>query len=435
MTMAYRLQLEEHNVISNSNGLAHIAKFNKDSIKADIGLRIIRLGPEALDFTLHGPLIEDPDLNLNGRSQRPANEIFTRVEVCRQDWKKNIVDLKTYAEDRQPNYQFPFQNAWDFADDPSLLDRAGPALARAGDSLFKAIFELKCDEGLKEVGQSLRSILKSRSCFISITSDDLFLPWGLLYTHPIPGEKLASDGSNWEKEGFWGYQHIVQQNPNRIKPIGKICLEQTGSSLLSVNFDDRLAADLKLPVIDAHINFIGGLAGEKRIKRTKKTELAFGFKEERARLERIIYFYCHGHGSSDEAGISLNVPHLVLTDGVITASDFEDWSEGQHLPTSPLIFINACQGGQMQTMFYEHFAKELLKEGAAGVIGPQIDVPAVFASAYGQLVFAEFFGKAPIRMGPLLLELNRAMWDTHNNPLGLVYSLYRGVNCFIDLAE
>ena len=35
-------------------------------------------------------------------------------------------------------------------------------------------------------------------------------------------------------------------------------------------------------------------------------------------------------------------------------------------------------------------------------------------------------------MGPLMREVNRAMWDTRNNPLGLVYSLYRGVDCFID---
>ena len=39
------------------------------------------------------------------------------------------------------------------------------------------------------------------------------------------------------------------------------------------------------------------------------------------------------------------------------------------------------------------------------------------------------------RLGPLLREVNREMWDKHNNPLGLIYSLYRGVNCFIDWTE
>jgi hypothetical protein len=34
-----------------------------------------------------------------------------------------------------------------------------------------------------------------------------------------------------------------------------------------------------------------------------------------------------------------------------------------------------------------------------------------------------------------LREVNREMWDKHNNPLGLIYSLYRGVNCFIDWTE
>ena len=97
--------------------------------------------------------------------------------------------------------------------------------------------------------------------------------------------------------------------------------------------------------------------------------------------------------------------------------------------------INACQGGQMTTLFYKSFAKQLLREGAVGLIGPQIDVPAVFASAYGELLLQQFLARSSEsvrRLGPLMQSVNQTMWDTHKNPLGLVYSLYHGVNCFID---
>jgi Peptidase family C25 len=193
---------------------------------------------------------------------------------------------------------------------------------------------------------------------------------------------------------------------------------------------------LALPVIDRHIDFISELAAQTR-KRTKKTELEIGFTEKRDNLEHIIYFYCHGRGSSDAGVANLTVPGLVLTDDAVTAFDFEAWAAGKDLPNSPFIFINACQGGQMQTMFYKSFAVELLRQGAAGLVGAQIDVPAVFAAEYARQVLEKFFskGKDRVRMGPLLREVNQNMWDTHNNPLGLVYSLYRGVNCFIDWPE
>jgi len=257
----------------------------------------------------------------------------------------------------------------------------------------------------------------------------------MLYTHPVEGGKLERDGTNWEKNGFWGYRHIVQQTPESYKLENGIRPDAAGGVTLSINFDDRLLDMMNLPIIDEHINFLGGLGAN--IKRTKKSELELVFTQNRCSLERILYFYCHGHGSSNDSGANMSPPHLELTDGVVTAFDFERWSEGGtlQLPTSPLVFINACQGGQMTTMFYKSFAVELLKEGAVGLIGAQIDIPAVFGAEYAKRVFAGFFARKnteKVRLGPLLRAVNQTLWDEHRNPLGIVYSLYRGVDCFID---
>jgi hypothetical protein len=168
---------------------------------------------------------------------------------------------------------------------------------------------------------------------------------------------------------------------NEIRPDG------SGSVALSVNVDERIFDDKKFKGTDAHLAYLGSLAGSNFKKRTLKSELAKDFTVGRATLERILCFYCHGHGSSNESGSVTQVPHLVLRDGRVAASDFQKWSINNgpppaKLPTSPLVFINACQGGQMTTMFYQSFAVELLKQGAVGLVGVQVDVPAVFASAY-----------------------------------------------------
>jgi hypothetical protein len=90
----------------------------------------------------------------------------------------------------------------------------------------------------------------------------------------------------------------------------------------------------------------------------------------------------------------------------------------------------------MTTMFYKGFAVELLKQGAVGLVGAQVDIPAVFAAEYAARVFRELFTKDnQVRLGRQLRDTNQDLWVNHYNPLGLVYSLYRGVNCFIDWSQ
>lgn len=427
MTMAHKIDLREHQTVSNSG-----TKDN-DGVKVDFGIRINSFDEKGpFDFMLFGPLIEDPDANLSGVSNRNAKEMFGLAEECRKAWRSALVDLQAPMEvDGNTKFAFPFQVKWDFHGDTQVLADIVPRLARAGENLFTSIFERKCDDGLKEIGQTIRTLLGSADRCVAITSDKLFQPWGMLYTHPVEDEKLADDGSNWVKNGFWGYRHIVHQTPKKYKHKNGIQPDADGGIPASVNFDDRLSIALQLPVIDEHIEFLRCLGA--KIKRTKKSELEFVFKENRCNVERILYFYCHGHGSG--SGASTSPPYLEMTDDSVSAFDFELWADGATLPSSPLVFINACQGGQMTTMFYQSFAIELLNEGAVGLIGAQIDVPAVFAAEYAKEIFEKFFDRTNTqkeRLGALLKKVNRKLWDQNNNPLGLVYSLYRGIDCFID---
>lgn len=441
--MAHELMLSH--TLSNSDNLGYIAGVHETNVAADIGLRIMRAHPQDGTFqvVLHGSAVHSLEAGLDGVFKQPEVAVFAAVEECRREWTNSVVDRKI----GNGKFRLPFQKLWDLGKEPAHLAEVAPKLALAGDKLFILFFELGDDAGLQAIAKELRSIVSAKPRCLVVTSSDVFLPWGMIYTHPVAGETLKADGSNWRKEGFWGYQHIVQQNPERIGTVNEIRPDGSGSVALSVNVDERIFDDEKFKGTDAHLTYLSNLAGLNFKKRTLKSELANDFTVGRATLERILYFYCHGHGSSNEQGPVTQVPYLVLSDGPVAASDFQAWSVKSgpppaKLPTSPLVFINACQGGQMRTMFYQSFAIELLRQGAAGLVGVQVDVPAEFGSAYAQRVFNLFFDKSAAnkntgkrRLGPILREVNREMWDEHNNPLGLIYSLYRGVNCFIAWPE
>jgi hypothetical protein len=427
--MTYEIDLRRYQTVSNPGA------YDKDSTQADLGMRIISMSKEGngpYDFSLYGPMIENPDAQLNGLSSRNKFDMIALAKECRDAWKSTVVDHQLRSEiEGKPQFLHPFQEKWDFQQEGRILDDIIPSLARAGENLFTSIFERECDDDLKEIGDTLRKLMASDSRYLVITSNSLFQPWGMLYTHPDQLGRLKQDGSNAVKEGFWGYRHLVQQTPKRFRHGNALRADGSGTVPTSVNFDERLAVAFQLPVIDEHIEFLCRLGATRR---TKKSELAAVFeKQNRSKLESIVYFYCHGHGADN--GTGTNLPYLELTDGSVSSFDFQRWADGEELPTSPLIFINACQGGQMTTVFYESFAVELLKEGAAGLIGAQIDVPIVFAVEYAKEIFERFFERSnnqKVRLGPIMREVNKKLFDCNRNPLGLVYSLYRGADCFVD---
>jgi hypothetical protein len=150
---------------------------------------------------------------------------------------------------------------------------------------------------------------------------------------------------------------------------------------------------------------------------------------------KFLYFYCHGQGAGDPQNPnSGNSSHITLTDNEkITVEDIQYILQQKDLICSPFVFINACQGGQMTTLFYKTIGAEFLKRKSLGLIGPQIDMPIVFAAEYAQRFFQIFIGsQEPVRIGCLMKRLSNDFLFLHKNPLGLAYSLYHGADCYID---
>ena len=198
-----------------------------------------------------------------------------------------------------------------------------------------------------------------------------------------------------------------------------------GNVRVGLNVDPTIDADLSVKFVDSVTSFFRGHQ-DTRDPEIRKAKVELG----RAMLaqdfcDQIIYFGCHGTVSG-QAGASAQ---LALGDQKpIRTSDLLGWlREPRRLTSNPFVFINACQGGQMSSRFYTAFGPPLLGKGANCILGPQIDVPAIFATEYATRLFDHFL-RPETRLGDVVQQLTRDFIDDHQNPLGLIFSLYRGLD-------
>ena len=134
--------------------------------------------------------------------------------------------------------------------------------------------------------------------------------------------------------------------------------------------------------------------------------------------------------------------HIVLTDRPkskrdkahwITPSEIHSWLGFKNFSYCPLVFLNICDGGQFApTRIYKDFGPTFLGHGACSVIGPLIDIPAIFAGEFASRFFEEFFrGGQDASVGEILYKLRYQFFNDYKNPLGMVYSLYRGADIYL----
>lgn len=88
----------------------------------------------------------------------------------------------------------------------------------------------------------------------------------------------------------------------------------------------------------------------------------------------------------------------------------------------------------MSSLFYPAFGHQLLHYGARCLIGPQIDLPRAFAREYTTRLFTAFL-EPRTKLGDIVRTLAREFVDDYHNPLGLIFSLYRGIDVHLWLVE
>jgi CHAT domain len=370
------------------------------------------------------------NLNLTG--------LFDHVQACRTSWEEGLESLTTMRPDptdagEKPDN--PYENTWDKPVDAATFKKLAGKLAVAGGRLFRGIFERNRRTQLDYVAATLREVARSGECALTVYASEFHIPWRMLYTHPHETEELAEDGANFDPAGFWGYQHVIEQFIKPGDDIRSYVVASNGKLGFGAALHERIDAEFKVECIKRHHDFIHASMNQLIYAEwTTKAQLIKGLEAESFK-QQVLYFLCHAEGAGTTAMPTLPPPFLQLTDGIkITAVEVRNSVCNRFEPSPPLIFINACRGGQLATLVRLNFtfAGELLEQGAVCVVGPQIEVPAVFAGEFGKRFFERFIAQTtpPPLVGSVLRDLTREMWQTHN-PFGLVYSLYAGADCHI----
>jgi hypothetical protein len=422
--------LDIENVASNSAGFLNAAGGDEDPLPRDGNLEIeYKEESDSFGIFPNGEIF--PAFRAwSAKLIKRERDVFRFADECRSKWTENTVDL-------EEDGSHPFQLTLDFTDRPDFIRRVCGQLAVAGERLFFNIFERDSDARLRDITEQLRIKSIEKELVLTITSKNFFIPWGMIYTHPHAEVELKTDGSNFEWEGFWGFRHIIEHNPEWVGRHNMLERNEENLICASMNLDENIDANLEIRSVAKQKQFFAQLVEDRVLhyqERSVKPQLGEALEADDF-SDRILYFYCHGSAGD----VDNRAAQIMLTDGEpINDTDFAFWlREHLELKTHPLIFINACKGGQMTTMFFKTFATELLEKRARGLIGAQIDVPAEFGEVYAKHLFSEFLKSSQpphvkIRLGPLMRDLARKFIHEYQNPLGLIYSLYRGLDVYVD---
>ncbi|MCC8247030.1 hypothetical protein [Saccharothrix luteola] len=346
-----------------------------------------------------------------GRVHLGASALEAGVGDLRARWRAGLVE---HVEPGVRPTRRPFVDDWDLAGRD--VDEAALALARAGHDLFALLFR-NGDAGLKEVCDLLLAALRTGEHVVTVESDDLFVPWGLLYVPLDDHGSVWDDDYRWDPRGFWGYRHLVEHNFSR-SPGFDSRIPVKGSGLtVGMNVDEGVDGDHPpTPCVRPLIGFLSARAAT--TVRTTKAELADALRSP-GFADDVVYFGCRGRVDEDDRRAC-----LVLGDGEeIDSAELVSWL-ATGLASRPVVVVGAGEGA---SAFYPAFGHHLLLRGARCLVAPQVDLPRAFAREYATRLFEAFLVPGT-RLGDVVRDLARAFLDEHRNPLGLVFSLHRGID-------
>ena len=317
--------------------------------------------------------------------------------------------LRTIADD----------TAWRFVGDDMKLPAEHDAAARAcmqktmtvGYRLYRRFSE---DPVFKKMIEMIEALPDGSR--ITITTDREVFPWEMFYPlHYIDDDVPA----NFQPNRFWGNRFLIESLLLPTSQDEKIPArrQQAGPLYVSMGLNRGIdgeppwAGREPLPVDVQHTFFNNALKGRGRYC-DQYDEIVKNIRD--ADPASVIYFFCHG--TAKELKFD-NTPRRLTADHLDGGANYPGW---------PLVFINACDAGDLSPLSFYSFRTEFRKRKAAGLIAPCFPVPTMFAAMFANRFLAAYSERQSV--GATLFNIRREL-IARNNPLGLWYSL----QCPLDL--
>ncbi|WP_369233617.1 CHAT domain-containing protein [Streptomyces sp. R21] len=403
----------------------------------DITVSLDVLAGDRIRARLYGPAV--PSLygteHRVDLSVRPAEVRSAAARLCGR-WKELLVDFQPLAADGRPaagsGPDRPYASLVDLRDRPTgeLYDIVDE-LALAGSELLFGTLLGGTDPRVERFGTYLADALAAREGLRIRFDSELHVPWPMVCLRPedVPLTRpIAGPAGLFPL--FLGHRHQIEQTGGAYPWLGGRH-EAPVVPTVSLNHDTRV--DRKGRTRAAEVAAV--LAKDTCfVERTTRAELVRALADG-GLCEQVMYFWCHGHFVPN--GSQPAVLALKLTDG--TAIDAHTVRErrrsfGDGSPFQPFVVLNACHAGVPAAGGDPAFlGSALIHAGARGVLGPQIEMPQVFAAEYA-LEFLTRYLRGAETAGEIAHAVARHFADELRNPLGFAYALHCGMDTRLERA-
>lgn len=333
-----------------------------------------------------------------------AGQKKERLPIAMTD--KDLKELNQLLRERMNKVVKNFVNRKNLSDADLNSDLI--SLANTGRFAFGEVFsDPQAQKAMLEV------LSFSDQIIIEVNSDDFSLPWELLYSEPL------AETPSYDK--FWGMKYIISRVINReSRPLI--------SPKIRVNTLPRLGllAYTHLPgVLSFEIPFFEQLKKDGKINLSKMPTLDPAPTRKDGELDKfkkfwdkkfnIAHFACHACcidpyiDSFIQLSNGFRITLLDLKQAEITIKEY------------PLVILNACETGQLNSTNTRYFAGDFIKYGARGVVATESAVPDLLAFEFTKELYSHLLeGK---RLGESILETRKRLVK-RKNPVGLLYALY-----------
>lgn len=260
---------------------------------------------------------------------------------------------------------------------------------------------------------------------MTVTTDKVFLPWELMTPQHwalgmTPAQRAKTPAIDTQR--FWGARFAIETKPRGVA-VGERRLVHLGARprRVSVNLNPGIAMPgLPTPQqpIEVHKAWAAQLKGRDQLEGTVN-EACRPVREvlqDGQHHASLVYLYCHGQsanpfGGTDEL-LELDEECALMPPDLIGDTTYA---------AAPVIFLNACQSGNISPLAYSSFLKEFCRRGAIGLIATTHSVPITFGAHFGP----ELVGRYLDCQGSLAATL-QALRREHlrrGNPVPLFYTL------------
>ncbi|MFC9457389.1 CHAT domain-containing protein [Streptomyces sp. NPDC056983] len=345
-----------------------------------------------------------------------ATVIRDHADRLRGQWHDFIRHQPQDAEGMPCRPSFPFAATHDLRPSRSTVVPMIKELAKSGARTLNRILE-GTDSDLAQFRKFLIGELRQGGLRISFDSQDLSLPWPML---AVQSEDSATPS-------FLGYMHEIDQTGASYAPVYSPAVRPL--PVTSLNTDTALAG------VGCSEEVTELLRQRSQLTvRTHSNELLESLSDAEFD-EDLMYFWCHGafheYGAHRTVGVRLSDDKVIDADRVHEYRDELKAAQGSLF--RPFVLLNACHAGvPAATAELEYLGRAFIKHGATGVLGPQIEIPQVFASEYAH-AFLDRYLTGSRTAGEICRDLVRHFLDELHNPLALAYLLYCGIDSLLEI--